>query len=205
MFDAVTEQRLALAAQLRDLTLEQWDTASLCAGWKVRDVVGHLVSILDVPRRRFVLGVFNLAGFNRRVDGIAKEYGARQPGELLDIYVAKATRRIAAPVLGPIAPLSDVILHSLDIQQPLGLDPLHADEPVRTVLNALSKGIPGFTRRSLTRDLRFEATDRDWSRGDGALVRGPTVDLLLAMSNRGAGLDGLDGPGVDALRGRIAG
>jgi uncharacterized protein (TIGR03083 family) len=205
MFDAITAHRLALATQLGGLSPEQWDVPSLCAGWRVRDVLGHLVSILDLPRRRFLLGVFSLAGFNRRVDQIAKEYGARQPADLLDIYVTNASRRFAPPVLGAIAPLSDVVLHSLDIQHPLGLDSVHADEPARAVLSALSGGIPGFTPRSLTRGLRFEATDSHWSTGDGALVRGGTAALLMAMSNRRAGLDGLDGPGVAMLRERMAG
>lgn len=204
MFDAITAQRLALAAQLGDLAPAQWDAASLCAGWRVRDVLGHLVSVLDLPRRRFLLGVFSLAGFNRRVDQLAREYGDKAPGNLLDIYVDKAPRRFAPPGLGPIAPLSDVMVHSLDIQQPLGLDPVHAAQPARAVLTALSRGIPGFTRRSLTRGLRFEASDLDWSAGEGALVRGGTSALLLAMANRRAGLDGLEGPGVGVLGERIA-
>lgn len=52
VFGAITAQRLALIDCLESLEAAQWDTASLCAGWRVRDVVGHLVSILDLPLHR---------------------------------------------------------------------------------------------------------------------------------------------------------
>jgi hypothetical protein len=44
--------------------------------------------------------------------------------------------------------------------------------------------------------LRFVATDVDWSAGEGAEVRGPSGELLLLLTGRPAGLDGLDGPGA---------
>jgi uncharacterized protein (TIGR03083 family) len=37
-------ERAALAADLAGLTDEQWATASLCPGWSVRDVLGHLTA-----------------------------------------------------------------------------------------------------------------------------------------------------------------
>ena len=43
MFRAISAQRVRLIDQLEGFTAEDWDTPSLCAGWKVRDVVGHLV------------------------------------------------------------------------------------------------------------------------------------------------------------------
>ena len=36
-------ERQALAADLATLTDEEWATASLCPGWSVRDVLGHLI------------------------------------------------------------------------------------------------------------------------------------------------------------------
>jgi uncharacterized protein (TIGR03083 family) len=40
----VHEERRAFLEQLEMLTPEQWDAPSLCAEWRVRDVVGHMVS-----------------------------------------------------------------------------------------------------------------------------------------------------------------
>ena len=54
LFDAVSAQRHRLIRVLEDLSDEQWNMQSLCEKWRVRDVVGHLVSILDIPIRRFL-------------------------------------------------------------------------------------------------------------------------------------------------------
>lgn len=40
---AIDEERRALVADLARIDAGQWETPSLCAEWKVRDVVGHLV------------------------------------------------------------------------------------------------------------------------------------------------------------------
>jgi hypothetical protein len=53
------------------------------------------------------------------------------------------------------------------------------------------------------RELRLVATDVDWSHGEGPEVSGPAVSLLLVMTGRAAGADGLDGAGVDTLRARV--
>ena len=52
--------------------------------------------------------------------------------------------------------------------------------------------------------LRLVATDADWSHGEGTDdVRGPSGELLLAATGRSTGLDGLEGPGVATLAGRL--
>ncbi len=54
-----------------------------------------------------------------------------------------------------------------------------------------------------TRDgLRFEASDLDWSAGEGPTVRGPGEAMLLAMAGRPV-LDELSGDGVSTLRERL--
>ena len=50
--------------------------------------------------------------------------------------------------------------------------------------------------------LRLEASDADWSTGDGPVVRGPALSLLLAMTGRRVALDDLSGDGLAALRDR---
>ncbi len=50
--------------------------------------------------------------------------------------------------------------------------------------------------------LRVKATDVDWAHGDGPLVEGPAMSLLMAMTNRNLALDDLTGPGVEQLRSR---
>ena len=54
------DERADLAAFLATLTPAQWQAASLCAGWTVKDVVAHIVSYDELSAggllRRFVKG-----------------------------------------------------------------------------------------------------------------------------------------------------
>jgi hypothetical protein len=60
-------------------------------------------------------------------------------------------------------------------------------------------GWPFWAKRKL-RGLRLEATDVDWTVGDGAVVRGPAQALLLLLTGRdAAALPALAGPGVARL------
>lgn len=202
-FEELATNRTALCDQLQALSDEQWATPSLCAGWAVVDVLGHLVSVYDVPQWKFVAGTFGLSGFHRRVDRFAREYGRRGPHDLLGMYRGMAGLRKAPPFVGPIAPLTDVVVHALDMGKPLGLPPIQTDAAARAALGALSAGLLGFNSKKQVRGLRYEATDLDWSAGSGPLVRGETASLLLALAGRSAGFDGLDGEGAAHLQARF--
>jgi len=49
---------------------------------------------------------------------------------------------------------------------------------------------------------RLEATDTSWTHGDRPTVRGPILDLVLAMTGRRQVIGGLAGDGVRTLRSR---
>src|SRR5438093_2921014 len=58
----VRAERQDLAQLLESLTPEQWDAQTLCTEWKVRHVVGHLISATESPMA--LLGPMVKAGFN---------------------------------------------------------------------------------------------------------------------------------------------
>jgi hypothetical protein len=62
-----------------------------------------------------------------------------------------------------------------------------------------------FPGHKLFAGLRIEATDANWSAGEGPVVRGPIEELILAMSGRTGGLDQLQGEGIASVRDRAAG
>ena len=70
-FERMTaEEYASIRELLHGLTEEQWDEPSLCAGWKVRHVVGHIcqgsqVSPLALPVRLIPYG-FNIAKASSR-------------------------------------------------------------------------------------------------------------------------------------------
>lgn len=50
-FSMAASERRRLADDLDGISETQWTTASLCAGWQVRDVVAHLVAHRDVSAK----------------------------------------------------------------------------------------------------------------------------------------------------------
>lgn len=56
-WQAVDEERSALADDLAKLGDSDWDVQSLCSEWKVRHVVGHLIGGADVKIGPFLAGM----------------------------------------------------------------------------------------------------------------------------------------------------
>ena len=204
LFDAVIAQRQRLIGVLDGLTDEQWNAESLCEKWRVRDVVGHLVTILDIPVGRFLWRSFRARSYDNYAADVACEYGSQDPGQLLANYRQLADKRIAPPIVGPIAPLTDVLIHTRDIERPLGIPATLHPEGLRAALDYCCGGRAfGFVPGKRTKDLRFEATDMNWSAGDGAQVSGTAEAILLAVTNRPIAVPDLSGDGAKELGNRI--
>lgn len=144
-----------------------------------------------------------MSGFHRKVDRVAREFGERDKSDLLKQYRDLVASRKAPPRIGPVAPLMDVIVHSLDIAKPLGLPSILESRATRAVLTAMSEGFPVMAPKSRSKGLRLEANDLDWASGSGAIVRGSAGRLALAISGRLGALDDLEGDGVEVLRSGI--
>lgn len=204
----VAVERRALADQLETLTPEQWATPSLCAGWTVREVAAHLMVGPCGTMTEFGVAFLRSGlSFDRANSFLASRRAAAPTASLVADLRDHAEHRFSPPGLDWHAPLSDQRLHALDICLPLGLEPGQPVEPWRDVLDFLAgKGARGFLKRGRPA-LRLEATDLGWRHEprDGAVdrVRGPAPSLALALSGRPAGLIGLEGSGVDLLRGWI--
>ena len=203
LFDAVGEQRRRLIGVLEGLSDEQWNVRSLCEEWRVRDVVGHLVSILEIPAGRYLWRSIRARSFDAYAAVVARDYGSQDPGQILAMYRELASKQIAPPIIGPIAPLTDVLVHTRDIGRPLGLPATLHPEGLHAALDFCLGGRAfGFVPKKRIENLRFEATDMDWSAGDGELVSGPAEAILLAVTNRPIALPELSGDGVEMLANR---
>lgn len=206
VYALATRNRLLAAEMFAGLTDEQWAAPSLCAGWTVREVCAHLVP----PEGGFKL--WSLVGtvirfrgdLERMVDVTTREEARRPTSELVAALRDRAGERLKAPVVGPHGPMVDTAIHLRDAARPLGLDTGPPPEDWRPVLDFLLTGPAerGFVGRGRTAGLRLEATDLDWSRGAGDLVRGPAEALALGIAGRPAAYDDLAGPGVEVLRSR---
>lgn len=201
-WSAVRDMRLRVAALLEALEPAEWDAPSLCAGWRVRDVAGHLALIPTIgtwdlvavaPRSRFDANRINTL--------MARRYGSRDPQDLAAAIRRHAADRHTARVLDPRNSLFDVVVHSQDIALPLGRAlPVPAEYSRRGLNRVWEMGWPFRARRRL-RGLTLRATDADWTVGAGPEVAGPALSLLLLATGRTALAETLHGPGVDQLPG----
>lgn len=202
----ISAERRALADLAEGLTPEQLATPSLCAGWTVHDVIAHLTLNLTFSPRQSA-GTLLRSGFrpNRFIQLLTADAAKRSDAELVALLRDRAEATWGPPGFGPLAPLTDLLVHGVDLRRPLGLD--HAPEPdaLRTSLDFVvsPKAGLGFTQRKHHRGLRHEATDVDWAHGDGPTVGGPARSLLAVLCNRPAPLEDLTGDGVAALRARL--
>lgn len=209
LFDLIAVERRAAADFLDTLTDDQCSTPSLCSGWQVRHVAAHLSMPLSLSLPRLFVGILkNRGDFNRYADQYAKTAGERPVSELAATVRAKADSHFTPPGLGAHAPLTDVIVHTLDMRVPLGIPGEGpAKEAVNEVLGFLMtpKATKGFLPKDRVPGLTFESTDTGWSGGSGPAVSGPATALALAITGRAAGLDSLQGEGLPELRRRLSG
>jgi uncharacterized protein (TIGR03083 family) len=203
----IAAERRTLADLTEGLTQEQLATPSLCAGWTVRDVIAHLTLNMTFSRRQSA-GALVRSGFrpNRFIQLLTVDAAKRTDAELVSLLRDDADTQWGPPGFGPLAPLTDLLVHGVDLRRPLGIDHDPDPDALRTSLDFVvqPKAGLGFTQRRHQKGLRHEATDVGWSHGEGPLVRGPARSLLAVLCNRPAPLDDLTGDGVAVLRARLA-
>src|SRR5579859_2041664 len=87
--DMIAAQRTELAEVLAGLPESGWDEPSLCAGWRVREVVAHITMPFRYGRGRFVLELAKSRGqFNAMADRLAR----RDAGVMSSADLAAAVR-----------------------------------------------------------------------------------------------------------------
>ena len=194
--------RESLISTLDGIEEDRWDVPSLCDGWTIRDVLAHLILAARPPAKRYGVAVLKARGdFGKANYVLAVTDGLQRPDQLLARYRTAARHRFSPPGWPAAAPLSDILLHSLDVRIPLGIECNVPPDHYEPVLDLLFRSI-GRTFTSNGRPkLRWVASDHDWSHGSGAEVRGTMEDLALTAAGRRARVDHLQGPGLAELRG----
>lgn len=208
----IADARGALVSTLASLTDENWSAPSLCDGWSVRDVVGHLLHQYDIYRAPYPRWAIVRARFrvNRFLATEARRVAAeRSNSELLEqLGRAEYERtRFWGLTPWPQFALTEFVVHAQDIRRPLGVN----DSPDVQHLTTAADVFAGRFRRSpLSRvfqprlpEVRYEATDADWSHGSGPVTRGPLEAIVMVLAGRPVALDDLSGDGVEMLRRRV--
>lgn len=203
-FALVAAERRELADLLDGLDEAQWDSASLCEGWRIREVVAHLLMEVTIGAPRLLLG---LATHRFDFDRFAFEWAVAEAGRdttLAQRLRANADNRSTPPGAGPEGPLTHLVTHGQDIRRPLGLvRPIPAAQANLTLDQLVSPRARRLHQGRLD-GLAFTSTDTGWTSGTGASVEGSAAALITTVAGRPAALDELAGEGVPILRARFA-
>jgi len=184
--DMIAAQRAELAEVLAGLPAPRWDEPTLCAGWRVREVVAHITMPFRYGRGRFGLELAKSRGrFNEMADRVARrDAAAMSPAELAGAVRSNVGHPWKPPGGGYTGALAHDLIHGLDITVPLGIARPVPEERLRLIL-------PGsLTDRSVRffgvdlGEVELRACDMDWTLGSGTPLEGAGADLLLVLSGR---------------------
>jgi uncharacterized protein (TIGR03083 family) len=130
-------------------------------------------------------GVRARGSFHRLNHDLAVRHAERPTDRLVAELREHADSRRLPAVTSYRNIVPDILVHGQDIAIPLGLDrPMPLAAAAAGATRVWTMGWPFWARRRL-RGVRLQATDTDWSAGDGdAEVRGPIGALLLLMTGR---------------------
>ena len=203
--DMAAAERRDLADYLETLKPDEWEQPSLCPGWAVRDVAGHLPSY-DELGWPALLALFARSGFSL---ARCNQVGVEASRALSTEQLVARLRTHAVPhgittMFGSAIALTDGLIHHQDIRRALGHPRKIPPERLIAALNFAprARALPAPAN---ARNLRLVATDIDWAHGSGPEVTGPGEALLLALAGRRCGLADLSGPGLDVLAERVTG
>jgi uncharacterized protein (TIGR03083 family) len=196
-------ERRDLADFCSGLSETDWDAPSLCAGWRVRDVVAHVVSYEGLGLAgfagRLVRARLDPHRANREaVAGLAES----DPAQLLERLRGAQEPTGVLTAFGGRIVLADTLIHHQDLRRPLGVP---RDVPGERLLVALPLAMlaPVVGGAWHVRGVRLIATDLDWAWGAGPEARGPGEAVLMAAAGRRGAADDLQGPGADLLQRRL--
>ncbi len=196
------DENADFSALLHELSPEEWEQPSLCEGWRVRDVVGHILYGNELKLRTLP---WKLAKFGFSSDRSGKHYSieraaGRTPAQLVADFDQRDAWAGTCKVFPPKLTLLDRLVHHQDIRRALHRPrTIPAERLLATLDEAPTLGSV-FGAKKRTKGLRFEAKDVDWSWGDGPVIEGPGEALLMAMLGRSDAFADLSGAGLDRFR-----
>lgn len=186
--DLVSEtraERERLAGLFGDLTPEQWDAASLCDGWRVREVVAHMTMPFRTKPLKVMGGLVRARfSFDRYADRDARSAAAAMSeAELVGLLRRNIDHPWQPPGGGQAGALSHDVIHGLDVTEPLGL-PSPPAERLALVLGSTRPRQLKYFGVDLG-GTRLTAADSGVSIGDGPnVVEMTSKEMLLVVTGR---------------------
>ncbi len=184
---AVAAEFASLSDLLAAASDAQWDTPSMCEGWRVREVVAHMTMAARYSAEEFMTELRHCEfDFTRLSNEVASRDANLPVDELVANLRSGVMQRWTPPGGGYHGALNHVVIHGLDVTVPLGASRRSPDETMQVVLDDLTAG-GGHAYFGIVIDGRhLLASDLDWSHGSGPVLHGTAGDLALALSGRTA-------------------
>lgn len=180
--------RNQLADMIEGLSDEQLDATTLSAPWNVRQVAGHALYIAEMKMGRFMRDMFKARfDYDKMNDTTARALAELPMDQLLKRLRAAAPNAAPAPGFVEMIPVGDFAIHTQDIRRPLGLAGSLDDDVLTTALDFVTTHKIGKDFSDAGEGVRFEATDLDWSFGDGPVASGPAESILMTLAGRVTG------------------
>ncbi|GAA4540655.1 maleylpyruvate isomerase family mycothiol-dependent enzyme [Mycobacterium paraffinicum] len=187
VFAAVADQRHQIATLIDRLDDAQLGAPSLCAGWDIKTVAAHLVSVFADSFWVFMGTALRRGSMARAIDELARRRARLPAADIAATLRGCAEHPLSPPLFGPLDPLADVLVHSGDIRLPLDL-PFKPDPGLAALaLDFLTGPWPfGFVRLGRLWGISLYATDVDRAWGRGIEVCGPAAALMMTVTGRPA-------------------
>jgi uncharacterized protein (TIGR03083 family) len=181
----VEGELLHLADLLDGSPPEVWDAASLCEGWRTREVVAHMTMPARYSADTFMAELAAAGGdFTRVSDTLAAGDGGLPESTLVAGLRSQLLREWQPPGGGVEGALTHCVIHGLDITEALGSDRAVPAARIGRVLRSVSPPAgPNLFGVDLA-GIELRADDIEWSLGSGDLLTGPAQVLALVICGR---------------------
>ena len=111
VWQTIDAERLGLASLFDELAPHEWETPSLCVGWRVRDVAAHL-TLAHMTASQAAVGMARAGGsFHRMIRDTALRQAALPVREYAPRLRGMVGSRRRTPGVTPLEPLIDVLVH----------------------------------------------------------------------------------------------
>ncbi|GGA58728.1 hypothetical protein GCM10011490_05840 [Pseudoclavibacter endophyticus] len=183
---ATTLDRTADA--LAELVAEQWEAPSLCEGWRVRDVAGHLVWRLGEPigglmRSASRTMMTERVGFDAAIAELARREAEAPTDDLIAALRRIAETKVYRRGRTGIGELTEAVVHSIDIFEAIGVPLRLSPRSTSAVAVARLKTRLGPSARA-ARGRTLVSTDARWRIGSGEPIEGTAAQLVAALYGR---------------------
>jgi uncharacterized protein (TIGR03083 family) len=202
LMPVISAERRAFGDVLDGLSGPDWKAPSLCAGWRVREVVAHMTMPFRYSAPRFLTELARSRGnFARMADRVARRDAQAPIGTLLEGWRRNVDHPWKPPGGGPVGALTHDVVHGLDITIALGIEHPVGEHALRVVLDHATTPLSLKHFDHDVAGLRLEADDLDWAFGEGEPIRGRGRHLLMVLMNRRLPADLLSGPATSYTTG----